>query len=338
MAPLRWGIVGCGDIAHKSVAPILAADRNSELVAFFSHSMQRAEYMRETFGATQACDSLEALLGNERIEAVYIASPVHRHCPETLAALAAGKHVICEKPMALSAAECARMVDAAVEHDVHLRVAYYRRFWPKSRMMKRLISEGAIGRPLSARIRLASRFDPERDDPKYWRVGLATGGGGALQDVGSHRIDIMCFLLGRPRRVVGAAATLSMSYEAPDTETLICEFDSGVQMVCETCWNIPQAVDEFEVRGTDGTLLATPFDGPSLVLDRYTEREVFDTPSPPTLRHQGMLEDFSEAVSEGRAPGFSALDGLLTTAIIDAAYRSNASGRWEETASGALRT
>ncbi len=338
MAPLRWGIVGCGDIAHKSVAPILAADRNSELIAFFSHSMQRAEYMAETFGAKRACDSLQALLGDDRIEAVYIASPVHRHCPETLAALAAGKHVMCEKPMALTAAECVRMVDAAVEHDVHLRVAYYRRFWPKSRLMKRLISRGAIGRPLSARIRLASRFAPERDNPKYWRVRLATGGGGALQDVGSHRIDVMCLLLGRPWRVAGTAATLTMPYEVPDTETLICEFESGVQMVCETCWNIPQAVDEFEVRGTDGTLLATPFDGPILVLDRYGEREVFDTPSPPTLRHQAMLEDFSEAVSEGRAPGFSALDGLLTTAIIDAAYRSNVSGRWEEPAPETLRT
>ena len=294
--------------------------------------------MAQTFGAKRACDSLDALLGNDRIEAVYIASPVHRHCPETLAALAAGKHVLCEKPMALTAAECVRMVDAAVEHDVHLRVAYYRRFWPKSRLMKRLISQGAIGRPLSARIRLASRFNPDRDDPKYWRVRLATGGGGALQDVGSHRIDVMCLLLGRPRRVAGTAATLTMPYEVPDTETLICEFESGAQMVCETCWNIPQAVDEFEVRGTDGTLLATPFDGSSLVLDSYGERELFDTPSPPTLRHEAMLKDFSEAVSEGRAPGFSALDGLLTTAIIDAAYRSNASGHWEEAAARASRS
>lgn len=337
MAAVGWGIVGCGDIAHKSVAPILAADRNSELVAFFSHSMQRAEYMAETFGARQAYDSLEALLGDERVEAVYVASPVHRHCPETLAAVAAGKHVICEKPMALSTAEGLRMVNAALSHDVHLRVAYYRRFWPKSRLMKRLISQGEIGTPLSARIRLASRFSPERDDPKHWRVRLATGGGGALQDVGSHRIDIMCLLLGRPRRVAGTAATLSMPYEAPDTETLICEFESGVQMVCETCWNIPQAVDEFEVRGTEATLVATPFDGCELVLDRYGEREVFDTPSPRTLRHQEMLEDFSEAVSEGRSPGFSAWDGLMATGIIDAAYRSSASSRWEDPSAGASR-
>ncbi len=336
MPPLRWAIVGCGDIAHKSIAPVLAADHSSKLVAFFSHDIARAAFMRDHFGALAAYDKLEALLADERIDAVYVASPVYRHCRETCAALNAGKHVMCEKPMALTAAECALMIEAAEKNDVHLSIAYYRRFWPKSRLMKRLVARGEIGRPLSARIRLASQYNPDADDPKHWRVEPTSSGGGALQDVGSHRIDIICSLLGRPMRVAGAASTLSMPYQAPDTEVLICEFETGAQLVCETCWNIPSAADEFELRGTAATLLATPFDGSTLILDKYGEREIFETPPPATLKHQAILEDFSEAVSEGRAPGSSARDAVPTTAIIEAAYRSSDSGRWETVAG--LRT
>ena len=142
----------------------------------------------------------------------------------------------------------------------------------------------------------------------------------------------MCLLLGRPWRVAGTAATLTMPYEVPDTETLICEFESGVQMVCETCWNIPQAVDEFEVRGTDGTLLATPFDGSTLVLDRYGERECFDTCERSGIRPcRGLRRLF------GVRSGFSVRWSAHHRHHRHAAYRSAHRSR-EETALQASRT
>ncbi len=331
MATLKWGIVGCGDIANKSIAPALVADEHSKLVAFFSHSLERAEEMRDRFGVEAAYDDLDALLNDDRIEAVYLSSPVHRHCPEAVAAAEAGKHVLCEKPMALSADDCRRMIQAARSNGVHLAVAYFRRFWPKARRMKRLIRDGSIGRPVSARIRLGGLYDPSPQDPKHWRVRLAEGGGGALQDVGSHRLDLMCYLLGEPRRVAGMADTLTMDYEVADTETLICRFANGAHLVCETYWNLPRPLDEFEIRGSEGSLMATPFDaGPVLLLDRYEKIEELEVPPPEGIRHQALIEDFSEAIAEGRAPGFDGHDGMFATAVIAAAYRSWQTGRWED--------
>jgi len=327
---LKWGIIGCGDLANKAIAPAMAVDRHSKLVAFFSHNLKRAEELREKFGAEAAYDDLNALLGDERVEAVYLSSPVYRHCREAIAAAEAGKHVLCEKPMALRTEDCRRMIAAARSNDVHLGVAYFRRFWPKTRKMKELIRSGAIGKPLSARIRLGAYYDPGKDDAKYWRVRMGQGGGGALQDVGSHRLDVMCHLLGEPQRVAGMADTLTMNYEAPDTETLLCQFANGAHLVCETYWNVPEAVDEFEVRGSNGALVATPFDGPKLVLDKYGETEEFETPLPEGIKHQALIEDFSEAIDEGRTPGFDGYDGMLATAIITSAYRSWASGKWEK--------
>ena len=330
MSTLKWAIVGCSDITNKAAAPAMVADAHSSIVAFYSHDLQRAEQMRRTFGAATAYDDLPAMLADPRIEAVYVGSPPHRHAAEASAALEAGKHVLCEKPMALSIEDCRRMNAAARAGDVHLAIAYYRRFWPKARKMKALISRGAIGRPVSARIRVGRYYNPDPDDIQAWRVRVDQAGGGALLDVGSHRLDVMCWLLGMPQRAAGAMATLSMDYEVPDTETLICVFDSGAQLVCEASWNVDTLLDEFEVRGTEATLIATPFDaGQTLILDRYGETEQLDCLRPEGNRHGPMIEDFSIAVTEGRAPAFDGSDGMLATAVISAAYRSWRSGRWE---------
>lgn len=331
MPRLKWGIIGCGAIAENAVAPAMVADEHSTIVAFCSHSLKRAEQMRHQFDAQAAYDRLGALLSDERIDAVYVASPSHRHCEETVAAAEAGKHVLCEKPMALSTSDCRRMIAAANGNDVHLAVAYPRRFWPKAVKMKELIRAGAIGKPVSARVRVGRYYNPAPEDPKYWRVEMARSGGGSLQDVGSHRLDVMCYLLGEPELVAGMASTLTMEYEVPDTETLICRFANGTQLVCEASWNVDLLLDEFEVRGSAGTLIGTPFDaGPTLLLDRYGEIEEFDTPAPEGNRHRALIEGFSEAITEGYAPAFDGYDGMLATAIIAAAYRSWETGRWEQ--------
>ncbi len=330
MSGLKWGIVGCGSIAENVVAPAMVADEHSVVVAFYSHDLKRAEQMRDGFGAQAAYDDLGALLSDERIEAVYVASPSYRHCEEAVAAAEAGKHVLCEKPMALSTSDCRRMIAAARRNDVHLAVAYQRRFWPKAVKMKELIRDGAIGRPVSARVRVGRYSDPAPEDPRHWRVEPAKSGGGSLQDTGSHRLDVMCYLLGEPQLVAGMASTLTMEYEVPDTETLICQFANGTQLVCEASWNVDLLLYEFEVRGSEGTLMGTPFDaGAKLVLDRYGETEEFDTPGPEGNRHQALIEGFSEAITEGYAPAFDGHDGMLATGIIAAAYRSWETGRWE---------
>ena len=109
---IGWGIVGCGDIANKAVAPAINAQPDSRLVAFFSNTPERAEEMRAAHGAARAYSDLGDILADDEIQAIYVSSPVHRHAPETIAAAEAGKHVLCEKPMALDVAEAERMIAA----------------------------------------------------------------------------------------------------------------------------------------------------------------------------------------------------------------------------------
>ncbi len=326
--PLRWAIVGCGDIANKRVAPAIVEDANSEMLAFFSHTPERAEEMRARFGARRAYADLSSLLADDEVDAVYIASPQHRHCEETVAAAEAGKHVLCEKPMAVTIDECRRMIDACRGNGVALAIAYYRRWYPKARAIKRLLDEGAVGTPVRVRIRIGGRYDPAREDWKHWRV-TAPAGGGALMDVGSHRLDLVCYWLGEPARVAGLTGRLVMDYEVPDTETLICEMASGVHVVCECQWNLPVGCDEMEIHGTEGSLIATPFDGDTLVLRTPEGERLIELEPKCHNVHLPLVASFAERVSTGRPPEFDGVDGMQASRIITAAYRSAQSGRWE---------
>mgnify|MGYP005837091721 CR=1 FL=1 len=327
--PLRWAVIGCGDIANKRVAPAMVEDPGSELVAFFSNTLTRAEELRDRFGARKACNDLDALLGDSEVEAVYIASPQQRHCEETIRAAAAGKHVLCEKPMAVTLDECQQMVRACADAGVALAVAYYRRWYPKARKLKELIEKGAIGQPLSARIFIAGRYDPAPDDWKHWRVE-AQAGGGAMMDVGSHRLDIVCYLLGSPLSVAGLTGRLAMTYESPDTESLLCEMESGAHVLAQASWATAIGPDEMEIHGTQGSLIATPFDGkPEIILRGQGEDQVIAVAPPAANMHLPLIASFAARVCAGQPPEFDGTDGMQASRIISAGYRSHASGRWE---------
>ena len=320
-----WGIVGCGDIANKAVAPAINAQPDSELVALFSNTPERAEEMRVAHGAARAYSDLNEILADDEIDAIYVASPVHRHVAETVAAAEAGKHVLCEKPMTLDVAEAERMIAACDAAGVHLAVAYYRRFYPKTAEMKRMIEAGAIGKPILARVVIGGRVVLTEDNPKHWRTVSATGGGGALMDVGSHRLDVICHLLGEPESVCGFADNLDRpDMQVPDTESVLCRMSSGAHVHCTAYWGMPHSADQMEIWGTEGPLIATPFDGPELTLVRGSEREVFDVPHAEN-RHYPLIEDFAQGLVEGRGPSFSGRDGLLTQRIIAGCYGTGCS-------------
>jgi predicted dehydrogenase len=323
---LNWAIIGCGDIARKRVGPAMVEDPNSTPVAMFSHTHARAQEFCHLFGAKHAYDRLEDLWADEDVDAVYIASPHFRHRDETLAAAQAGKHVLCEKPMAKNIAECREMVKACADKGVSLAVAYYRRWYPKARRMKELIDQGVIGQPVRARVCIGGLYNPLPGDWKHWRVSEASGGG-ALMDVGSHRLDIICYLLGTPVSVCGMADRLVMGYDVPDTETLLCRMDSGVHVECACYWNMPFSTDEMEIMGTEGALIATPFDSDVLRVRTKNSEEEIATPKAENV-HLPLIASFAARVGSGQPPEFDGTDGLQATRIIDACYRSARTGRW----------
>ena len=333
-----WGVIGCSDIVERRAAAASNQQPDSRLIAFHSRDLGRAETFAAKFGldgGVGAYDDVDRLLGDDRIDVVYVATEVDRHAALTIAAARAGKHVLVEKPMALDRAECEAMIAAAAQHRVHLAVAYYARFFEKAAAMKRVIAEGALGTIVRATVTQITHQNIAPSDPKYWRVS-GRGGGNILADVGSHRIDLLAYWLGRPTRVAGLVDRLSSSYAAPDSETALVQFAGGVHATVLANANGPRGVrrtagpgnptgqTSIEIYGTQGALLTDPWsDDPVHVLG--TELPPVQCARPENA-HFPMIDDFARAIAARRAPRFDGRDGMWATTVIAGAAESASSG------------
>jgi len=320
-----WGVLGCGDITDKRGAPAIHAQPHSRLVHIQSRTGTRAEDFARRHGAARWTTRREELLADPEVDAVYVATEHHRHAEDVVAAAEAGKHVLCEKPMANSVADCRRMIDACRAHGVALQVAYYRRYYPKLVRMKELLDAGAVGEPVSAQIHLSSRLDPARVSPSNWRLNAELSGGGALVDTGSHRLDLLLWLLGEPDRVAAFAECRELPMEAPDMETLLIRMASGVHVSSHHGYRSPSD-DRFEITGTRGVLSATPVDGPGLRLTGDGREEHWELPKHANV-HFPLFDDFVTRLAAGQPPRFTGEDGMQASRIIAAAYESARTGR-----------
>src|SRR5687767_1927125 len=183
---IRWGLIGVGDIAEKRVAGALKDSRGSHLAAVASARPERAAAFAAKHGVDRHYADWREMLRDGGVDAIYIATPVRLHPEQAIAAAAAGKHVLCEKPMALDAAECARMIAAARQHGVRLGVAYYRHLYPVVARLREILARGVIGRPVLAQAHAFERFDVAPDHPRAWFLRKADAGGGPMFDFGCH--------------------------------------------------------------------------------------------------------------------------------------------------------
>ncbi len=245
--------------------------------------------------------------------AVYIATPVFLHAPQTIAALRAGMHVLCEKPMALTHPEARSMHEASLEAGRTLGVAYYRRLYPKVLRARDLIAEGAIGRPVFAEATSHDWFHPT-DGFRAWLIDPAMAGQGPLRDIASHRIDLMNYLFGEPRRVSGHISTLVHPTRVEDNATVMVEHKGGVRSLVDVRWHSRVARDEFRIRGTEGEMDLTPLNGAALVYPGRSEQ----IPAPANL-HFPCVDDFTNAVLDGREPVSTSATALPTEWVMDQA-------------------
>lgn len=322
MMTLKWGIIGCGNVAEFKGGPALYGVDGSELIAVMRRDGAKAQDFAQRHGAKRWYDRVETLLADPEINAVYVATPVHAHCQQTIQAAEAGKHVLCEKPMAMDVAECQRMIDACKASGVKLMIAYYRRTYPVVQRMRALLKQGIIGETMLVRINLTSYHPAGRDDD--WRVQPETGGGGVLYDVGSHRLDALNYLLGPIAQVSAITETLHADYSVEDSAVLILKLANGMHGVANFQWNIGHDMDDFEIYGTQGAMLARPLEGGHLEVYRQGERiETYDMPRP-KITHWGLIENFVAAVRSDEPIICTGKDGLETNRVMAAAYRDSA--------------
>jgi predicted dehydrogenase len=320
MSDLRWGLVGAGDIAEKRVAPALAGTPGSALAAVSRRSADRAEEFARRFGARRWHPRWEDVVADGEIDAVYVATPVHLHAPITVAAAEAGKHVLCEKPMALSVEECDRMISAAEGNGVKLGIAYYRHLYPMVRRLRELLREGAIGAPVVAQASAFERFDPPPDHPRAWLLDPSRSGGGPMFDFGCHRIEVLLDLFGPLRGVEGTLATLALRREVEDTATAVLEFEDGPLATLTVTHAAAESRDTLDVFGTEGSLHVPALSGPELRILRNGREEREEHPAPANL-HQPLVEQFVRAVGEGGEPAVGGRAGREVNRVLEALYR-----------------
>jgi predicted dehydrogenase len=305
---VSWLVAGVGDITRKRVLPAILTEPNSRLVGIVTREPAKAEPY-DVPGFT----TLTEALGATSADAVYVATPVFLHAPQTIEALRSGRHVLCEKPMALNYAEAVDMQRVAEEARRVLGIAYYRRKYPKVQRARELLAAGAIGRPVIAEATSHDWWNPVGTQ-RAWLADPQLAGGGPLRDIASHRIDLMNFLFGGPVRAVGQLSTLVHDFAVEDNATVLIEYSGGVRGVVDVRWHSRVARDEFRIRGTEGELNLTPLNGTALVHPGGVE-----SIAAPENLHLPCIVDFVHAVTNGGQPACPAAAALETEWVMDVA-------------------
>jgi predicted dehydrogenase len=315
---LNWLVIGIGDITRKRVLPAILAEPRSHLYALLTRSPAKAA----AYPGARAFTDLGEALRDPAIGAVYVASPVALHAAQSIASLRAGKHVLCEKPVALDFAQAESMAAAARESGRLLGIAYYRRLYPKLIRARQLIAEGAIGQPVLAEANCHGWGWLESPD-RGWLTDPALAGGGPLYDIGSHRIDACNFLFGKPLRATGLLSNALHPMAVEDSATTLIEYAGGIHAVVDVRWNSRITRDQFRVIGTEGEISLDPLNEPALRLlasdGKLTEEQL-----PPHANvHYPAVENFVAAALDGAPLACPIEEAIWTDWVTEQVKESN---------------
>lgn len=322
---LRWGLIGCGDISRKRVAPALRDLADADLVAVNRAQFERAEEFAAEFGARKVYREWMELLEDPEIDAVYVATPVDLHAPVTIAAAEAGKQVLCEKPMALDLSQCDEMIRACRLNRVKLGVAYYRRFYPVVRRVTELIVSGQIGRVILAQINAFEFFNPGPDHPRAWFVSKERAGGGPMFDFGCHRIEVLLNLLGEVTGVHGSVRQLAFQRDVEDTAIAVLDFKASSQAIISVTHAAFESQDTLSIFGSQGSLHVPVLNQGTLRIMTRKGEATEEHPPCPNF-HEPLIEDFTEAVFSDRNPEVDGEMGREVNRILSLIYRSGTQG------------
>lgn len=326
MKPVVWGILSVSTHYRQRVHTYLSRSPLVEVRAIASRSRDKAAVEAKNLGIPQAYGSYEELLADRAIEAVYIPLPNHMHAEWVKKAADAGKHVLCEKPFAMNAAEAADAIRHAERKGVLLMEAFMYRFHPQWIRAREIMRSGEIGQVHAVH----TLFTYMLKDPTNIRNILAAGGG-ALPDIGCYAVSSARFLLGRePRRV------MSLVQRDPTLKTDVLTsgiLDFGGPRCLFTVATQSSAVQRVDVLGSDGTLTVhLPFNAyPDVPLQLTVSTGVGTRTidNPVADQYVGMYEAFSRAVREGTPVPTLPQDALDNMKVLDALLRSETSGIWE---------
>ncbi|MEN0116293.1 MAG: Gfo/Idh/MocA family oxidoreductase [Agrobacterium cavarae] len=330
---IKWGVLGCAGIAAKAVIPAIQSSRLGRVAAIASRDAEKASAMATRFGIEKSYGSYEDLLSDPDIDAIYNPLPNHLHVPMTIKALEHGKPVLCEKPIALNAAQASELAEAQKAANLPVAEAFMVRHHPQWKKARAMVAEGRLGDVRS----IQTIFAYYLDDPKNVRNQADIGGGG-LFDVGCYAINTARFLFdAEPLRAVALMENDPVFGTDRLTSGLLA-FPEGRQLAftCSTQLSLTQKVT---VLGTRGRLeIPIPFNAPAdqqtvLIFDDGRDlagggrQEIVIEP---VDQYREQVDAFAEAVLSGTPLETGLDDAIANMKAIDALFRSATSGRWED--------
>jgi D-xylose 1-dehydrogenase (NADP+, D-xylono-1,5-lactone-forming) len=321
--PLRWGIMSTSRIGRRAVVPAIAASSGSELLAVASRSHEAAAAFAAEASIPRSYGSYDDLLADPDVEAVYIPLPNSLHAPWTVRAVEAGKHVLCEKPLGLSAAECRVMQGAAELHGVRLMEAFMYRYHPRTRRVVELVRSGALGALRTIR----STFSFVVEDPANIRLDAHLGGG-SLMDVGCYCVDVGRALAGAEPDEVQAFMTL---HPGGVDRSLAGTLRFGDELVAQfTCSLDAARTEAVEVVGREGRIdvprAFLPGQGATEATWTGHDGEVRPMAFEGVDQYRLMVEHFEEVVRDGVAPLTGAEEAARTMRVVEGLYASARDG------------
>ena len=352
MDSLRTAIVGCGKIGHTH-ARALSQLARSNFVAVCDREPQRAQQFSQQYGVS-AYDDLETMIDNSQVQALIICTPHPLHSALAISAAQHGAHVLVEKPMATTLADCDAMIDAADAAGVKLAVISQRRLYKPVQRMKAAIGAGKIGRPVLGTLLMYNWRDEAyyRSDP--WRGQWDSEGGGVLVNQAPHQLDILQWLMGPIEEVSAYWANLNHPYiEVEDTAVAILRFrGGGLGSITASNSQKPGIYTKVHIHGSNGASVGVQTDGSASfvagmseivdppITDLWTipgetqnleeyqaeDREEFARVDATTHYHILQVEDFLQAILEDRPPMMTGEEGRITVAMFSAIYQSNREG------------
>lgn len=339
---LRWGVIGAGGIADRRTIPGMMLARNAELVAVMGPNLERTEAIRKKYNAKRAYDREEDLLSDPEVDAVYIASPVVCHARQAKLAADYGKHILIEKPLAMTSAEGEDVVAYCARKGVQIAAGFMMRFGTHVMNMKQAIAENKIGTIVSGYSQFTLWLPYE---PGNWRQCKAKAGGGCMMDMAVHCIDLMEYITGMRATQVGSfnenvAFSDYPEYDVEDTSTIMMRMENGAQFVVQTNFNIPDEASKWRLEffGTKGRLMGDTIIGQNdggklnavVIEDNVAYNATQDHSDDAGIDVQGdfgnmytrQIESFGQSILEGKPLEVPASDAVHVQKIMELAYRS----------------
>ena len=337
---MKFGIIGAGMIGQFHAKAITAMD-GGELYSVFDLRQESADKLAEEYGAKGYSD-IDSFLGDPELEIVTVGTPSGAHLEPSLAALNAGKHVICEKPLEITTERIDQLITAAEKNGKTLAAVLNRRFHPGMDAFKKAADEGRFGKLTNASAYVKWYRDQAYYDSAGWRGTWALDGGGALMNQSIHTVDALLYLAGPVKSVQANTACLAHErIEVEDIVVAIVEFENGARGVieCSTCtWSKDGHPARVQLAGTEGSVFLADeaFEIWDFMQAKPEDEEIHskhmkgqeaglganDPKAINFYQHQRNFEEVVKAIAEGREPSTSSAEARKSVALIEAIYES----------------